>query len=135
MGAILLISGILTGCAPQPVEDLTAPEEEILPESSGQAPEEHTLSVYVVNPDGLYADALSSFSAQGNSLDVRTFRSYQAMADALLSEERPDVVLYHSMQGELDAQTLAQSGMFLPLDSWAGQLDPAVYPAALMDGG
>jgi len=135
MGAILLISGILTGCGAQPVEDLTAPEEEILPESSGQAPEEHTLSVYVVNPDGLYADALSSFSAQGNALDVRTFRSYQAMADALLPEEGPDVVLYHSMQGELDAQALAQSGMFLPLDSWAGQLDPAVYPAALMDGG
>lgn len=53
----------------------------------------------------------------------------------LMAKGGPDVVLYNSRQGEVDAWKLAQSGMFLPLDSYMKELDPDIYPAALMDAG
>lgn len=137
IGVIVSMSCIFSGCGKQPVENPT----DLMEGTTEETADENTLSVYVVNPDGLYADALNSFQEQVQdiALNVTTFRSYKAMSDAmneaLMSESGPDVVLYNSMQGETDGYKLAKSGMFLPLEDFTGQLDPAVYPAALMDAG
>jgi len=132
-GAALIMSCILGGCGKRPAEQPTAPTESV---TEG----ENTLSVYLANTDALYTDALSSFqAAEDVTLDVKTFHSceamFNAMQEAFLSGGGPDVVLYNSRQGEIDGYKLARSGLFLPLEPFMGQLDPAIYPAELMDAG
>ena len=128
--AIVLMIGIFTGCGKPPTE---VPAEEIT--------EETALSVYMVQNDALYGDALDGFRSreQAVALNVTTFRSCEAMLDGLneafQSGSGPDVVLYNSLQGEIDPYKLAESGMFLPLEHLTGQFDPAVYPTALMEAG
>ncbi len=137
MGAIVLISCIFSGCGKHPVE----PPTDLVKEPTEGPADENTLSVYVVQTDALYTDALNSFQEQTQdvALDVTTFHSCEAMFDVMHAELQsgggPDVVLYNSMQGETDGYKLAKSGMFLPLEDFIGQLDPAVYPAALMEAG
>ena len=110
MGAIVFMSCIFSGCGQQTAEN---------PVSSV---EESTLSVYVVKTDALYVNAVNSFQEQAKdlTLNVTTFESYEAMFDVmnveLMSKGGPDVVLYNSVQSEIDGYKLAQSGMFLPLD-------------------
>lgn len=145
IGTIIFISCIFSGCGKQPVENSTNPAEETIEgtaeETAGKTDDGNTLSVYVVQNDALYVEAINNFQAQAQDipLDITTFRSYEAMFDVLNEELQskggPDVVLYNSLQGEVDAQELAKSGMFLPLEGFMDQLDPAVYPAALMDAG
>lgn len=124
LGMIVLACCVLSGCEKQP-----------------GAQEDGTLSVYVVESDALYVNAVGDFQKQAGdgALKVTTFESYQAMFDVmnveLMAKGGPDVVLYNSRQGEVDAWKLAQSGMFLPLDSYMKELDPDIYPAALMDAG
>ena len=124
LGMIVLACCVLSGCEKQPGTQ-----------------EDGTLSVYVVESDALYVNAVGDFQKQAGdgALKVTTFESYQAMFDVmnveLMAKGGPDVVLYNSRQGEVDAWKLAQSGMFLPLDSYMKELDPDIYPAALMDAG
>ena len=120
---LTLMGCIFSGCEKQPGERSEA------------------LSVYVVETDALYVNAINSFQKQteGVELNVTTFESYKAMFDVmnveLMSKGGPDVVLYNSMQGEVDGQKLAKSGLLLPLEPFMEQLDPAVYPTALMNAG
>ena len=129
MGAIVFMSCIFSGCGQQTAENPTSSEEE------------STLSVYVVKTDALYVNAVNSYQEQAKdlTLNVTTFESYEAMFDVmnveLMSKGGPDVVLYNSVQSEIDGYKLAQSGMFLPLDEFVEQLDPTIYPKALMDAG
>lgn len=135
LAALMFITCILSGCSTQSTESSAAPTE--------PSTEKITLSVYMVDTDALFVDAVHSFrkQAQDITLDVTSFTTCQAMLDAAeeasLTDSGPDVLLYNSnsMQGEVDGYTLAKSGMFLPLDQFAEQLDPAVYPKALMDAG
>lgn len=122
IGALVLMTCIFGGCENQPAE-------------------KSTLSVYVVKSDALYMDAVNSFKerAQDITLNVTTFQSYEAMVNVmheeLLSKGGPDVVLYNSVQGEVDAYKLAKSGMLLPLEGFVENLDPTIYPTVLMDAG
>ncbi|MBQ4578881.1 MAG: extracellular solute-binding protein [Clostridia bacterium] len=133
LAALVLISGCLSGCSTQPAETPTSPTE----------PEKPTLSVYMVDTDALFVDAVYSFRKQRQdiTLDVTSFTTCQAMLDAVKETAPtgggPDVLLCNSnsLQGEVDGYTLAKSGMFLPLDRFAAQLDPAVYPKVLLDAG
>ena len=135
LAALMLTTWILSGCSTQSAESPVAPTE--------SAAEKTTLSVYMVDTDALFVDAVHSFRKQAQDiiLDVTSFTTCQAMLDAVkeaaLTDGGPDVLLYNSnsMQGEVDGYTLAKSGMFLPLDQFAEQLDPVVYPKALMDAG
>ncbi len=135
LAALMLITCTLSGCSTRPAESPTAPTE--------PAVEKTTLSVYMVDTDALFVDAVHSFrkQVQDITLDVTSFTTCQAMLDAAeeaaLTDRGPDVLLYNSnsMQGEVDGYTLAKSGMFLSLDQFAEQLDPAVYPKVLMDAG
>lgn len=132
-GAILIMSCVFGGCEKQPEEQPTAPIEEV----TGS---ENTLSVYLANTDALYTDALNGFeAAEDVTLNVKTFHScevmFDAMREAFLTGGGPDVVLYNSRQGKIDGYKLAKSGLFLPLEPFMGQLDSAIYPAALMDAG
>lgn len=137
LAALLLFTGILSGCGTQPVETPTVPVERPTEPATEAPAEETALTVYAVNPDALYADAIDSFQAVmlDIPLKVTVFSSYDAMFAAMNDVNTPDVVLLDSMQGEIDGQTLAESGLFLPLDTFAAQLDPTIYPAALMDAG
>ena len=135
LATLMFITCILSGCSTQSTESSAAPPE--------PSTEKTTLSVYMVDTDALFVDAVHSFrkQAQDITLDVTSFTTCQAMLDAAeeasLTDSGPDVLLYNSnsMQGEVDGYTLAKSGMFLPLDQFAEQLDPAVYPKTLMDAG
>ena len=135
LATLMFITCILSGCNTQSTESSAAPPE--------PSTEKTTLSVYMVDTDALFVDAVHSFrkQAQDITLDVTSFTTCQAMLDAAeeasLTDSGPDVLLYNSssMQGEVDGYTLAKSGMFLPLDQFAEQLDPAVYPKALMEAG
>jgi len=133
LAMLMLVTGVLSGCSAQPAEAPTAPTES----------EKTTLSVYMVDTAALFADAVYSFRKQRQdiTLDVTSFTTNQAMLDAVKETSQtdggPDVLLFNSnsKQGAVDGYTLAKSGMFLPLDRFAEQLDPAVYPKALMDAG
>lgn len=134
MGAIILLTCVLGGCGAQTDGNATLPEDE-----------SNELSVYVVKTDALYVKAVNAFKREAKdqypdlTLNITTFDTYEAMLDVmnieLMAKGGPDVVLYNCMQGQVDAQKLAQSGMFLPLDSFVKELDPEIYPAALMDAG
>lgn len=135
LATLMLITCILSGCSTRPAE---SPVEPTKPTA-----EKTTLSVYMVDTDALFVDAVSSFQKQSQTvtLDVTSFTTCDAMlraADAAAATgEEPDVLLYNSnsMKGEVDGYTLAKNGKFLPLDSFVEQLDPAIYPKALMDAG
>lgn len=133
LGFMILISCLLSGCGNHPKD--TAVKEPVSPE------EENALSVYVVKNDALYQKAVNAFKreTEGVVLNITPFDSYRTMLDVMNEElmdgDGPDVVLYNSRQGKVDAQKLAQSGLFLPLDSYIKDLDPEIYPAVLMDAG
>ena len=146
IAALVVFSCIFCGCGQRPAENpadpVDDPAESIVKEPAEEPAEEpNALSVYLVQSDALYADALSSFQeqVQDTPLKVTTFRSYGAIIDVLneelLSGGGPDVVLYNSVEGLVDGYQLAKSGLFLPLDSFMEALDPAIYPAALMNAG
>ena len=130
LGMTVLAAALLSGCGKDPGQQGKQPTGE------GSA-----LSVYVVESDALYVQAVKDFQKQAgaDAVKITNFKSYQAMSDQmnveLMSKSGPDVVLYNGMQGEVDAWKLANSGMFLPLDSFAQQLDGETYPAALMNAG
>lgn len=140
LSALLLLGCLSGGCATAPAEDAAPPANE---ESVPLSGEKTTLSVYLMGTEALYVDAVYSFrkQAQDITLDVTTFTTGEAMLDAVretaMTGDGPDVLLYtsNSAQGEIDGYTLAKSGMFLPLDRFVEQLDPAVYPKALLDAG
>ena len=118
LATLMFITCILSGCNTQSTEFSAAPPE--------PSTEKTTLSVYMVDTDALFVDAVHSFrkQAQDITLDVTSFTTCQAMLDAAeeasLTDSGPDVLLYNSnsMQGEVDGYTLAKSGMFLPLDQF-----------------
>ena len=132
---LLCVLMFVSGCSVQPAETPTSPTE--------PAAKKTTLSVYMVDTDALFVDAVSSFRKQSQdiTLEVTSFTTCQAMLDAVKetapTDGGPDVLLFNSnsRQGEVDGYTLAKSGMFLPLDQFAEQLDPAIYPKTLMNAG
>ncbi|MBR5537764.1 MAG: extracellular solute-binding protein [Clostridia bacterium] len=140
--AILVFGCALCGCGQQPATvpegPADGPAESIAEEPSGES---GGLSVYLVQSDALYADAIACFQEQrpDTPLNVTAFHSYDAMIAALDEElplgGGPDVVLYNSMECVVDGYQLAKSGAFLPLDNFVKELDPAIYPTALMDAG
>lgn len=135
LGMLILITCIFSGCGNQTAENLP-----VNPANPAN-PEEAALSVYVVKSDALYQKAANAFKQEAgeSALTVTSFDSYESMQDKLNTELMagggPDVILYNSRQGQIDAQKLAQSGTFLPLDSYIEDLDPEVYPSVLMDAG
>ena len=130
LGMTVLAAALLSGCGKDPGQQGKQPV------GAGGA-----LSVYVVESDALYVQAVKNFQKQAgaDAVKITNFKSYQAMSDQmnveLMSKGGPDVVLYNGMQGEVDAWKLANSGMFLPLDGFVQQLDGETYPAALMNAG
>ena len=132
---LLLVLMFVSGCSTQPAETPASPTE--------PAVGKNTLSVYMVDTDALFVGAVSSFRKQSQdiTLEVTSFTTCQAMLDAVKetapADSGPDVLLFNSnsRQGEVDGYTLAKSGMFLPLDQFVEQLDPAIYPKTLMNAG
>lgn len=143
IGALIFMTCFFSGCGQSPTNDTTSPAQGAVDQTAEIPAEKNTLSVYMVDTDALYVDAVYSFSKQTQdvTLDVTSFTTYEAMLDAVskasTTEESPDVLLFNSnsMEGEIDGYTLAKSGMFLPLDRFVEQLDPAIYPKVLMDAG
>ena len=139
---MLMIICVFCGCGQEPTavpaEPVDDPAESIV-EKPTDAP--NALSVYLVQSDALYADAIGRFREQMQEipLNITNFHSYDAMIaaldKALLLGDGPDVVLYNSMESVVDGYQLAESGAFLPLDSFVEDLDPAIYPTALMEAG
>lgn len=143
ISTVLFMNCIFCGCGNQSAANPSNADGSATDKPAEVPAEKSILSVYLVDTDALYADAVSSFQKQSQTvtLDVTSFTTYDAMLraadEAAATGEEPDVLLYNSnsMKGEVDGYTLAKSGKFLPLDSFLEQLDPAIYPKVLMDAG
>ena len=100
-----------------------------------------SLSVYLVQTDALYVSAIKEYASlyPECNLNLQTFQSYDEMAERLSTElmsgKGPDLLLFNSLQGNIDVQKLATSGAFLPLDDQMENLSADDYFINILDAG
>jgi len=100
-----------------------------------------SLTVYVVETDALYRQAVKGFAEEytDQNVEVVSFESYEQMEEQLsaelLSGKGPDVLLFNSRGGGTDPYKLSQSGAVLVLDDFVSGLSQDGYFTQILDAG
>ena len=91
------------------------------------------LSVYVVETDALYREAIKAFQKENGNvkLKVVSFETYDEMKDRanaeLMRGKGPDVLLFNSMYDTSDIFKMSSSGNLLELDEYMTSLEEDSY--------
>lgn len=98
------------------------------------------LTVYIVETDALYRDAISAFQKESDvKLKVVSFESYDEMKDRMNTEvmrgKGPDVLLFNSRYDSSDIFKMSSSGNLLELDEYVTSLEEDTYFTAILEAG
>jgi len=97
------------------------------------------LTVYVVETDALYRQAVETFLPEDSQLEVVSFESYEQMEERLsaelLSGKGPDVILFNSNLGTTDPYKLVTGNSLMALDEMVAGLSSDEYFTQILNAG